>query len=74
MVSKGRSSRGRVGLDRSGSAAKLSDRSTWKDSGGCVTYDISIGITVLHRANRVNSRLLKSLKGWAWLAKYLGYI
>ena len=66
MVSNGRSSRGRVGLDRSGSAAEaLTTAHLRRLIGHCNTYNVSIRITVLHRPNRVDGGLLKSLESYA---------
>ena len=58
IVSSGRSSRGRVGLDRSGSAAGASATTRYRQAiGNCSTYDVSIRIAVLHIANRLDGRL-----------------
>ena len=58
MVSNGRSRRGRVGFDRSGSAGKSSVSLHLPYSCNLRTYDVSLCVAVLEVADAFHSRIL----------------
>jgi len=54
MVSSGRSRRGRVGLDRSGSAIQALVAGLALSAGPNLTYEVSFDIAMLQISNRLN--------------------
>ena len=74
MVSSGRSIRGRVGLDRSGSAVKASETLVSLSSWAFPTDDVSICIAVLKISNGFDRGSLEGVPSrWSILAKVLDF-